>query len=86
MWHNAHKRSIPALAVLAVGTLALTSCGGDNGDSAEGDGEASGEELSITFLPKNLGNPYFETSNAGGQEAIEEFGGSYSVGAPGGNA
>lgn len=78
MWHNAHKRSIPALAVLAVGTLALTSCGGDNGDAAEGDGEASGEELSITFLPKNLGNPYFETSNAGGQEAIEEFGGSYS--------
>ncbi|PRZ16749.1 rhamnose ABC transporter substrate-binding protein [Nesterenkonia sandarakina] len=78
MWHNAHKRSIPALAVLAVGTLALTSCGGDNGDTAEGDGEASGEELSITFLPKNLGNPYFETSNAGGQEAIEEFGGSYS--------
>lgn len=78
MWNTRHKRSIPALAALAVGTLALTSCGGDNGDTAEGEGEAGGEELSITFLPKNLGNPYFETSNAGGEEAIEEFGGSYS--------
>ncbi|HUF99062.1 MAG TPA: rhamnose ABC transporter substrate-binding protein [Ilumatobacter sp.] len=38
-------------------------------------GEAS--ELSITFLPKNLGNPYFDTSNAGGERAIQEFGGSY---------
>ena len=33
--------------------------------------------LAITFLPKNLGNPYFDTSNAGGEEAIEEFGGTY---------
>ncbi|MBE1515062.1 rhamnose ABC transporter substrate-binding protein [Nesterenkonia halotolerans] len=75
---NAHKRSVPALAVFAVGALALTSCGGDNGDGGGGDGEASGEELNITFLPKNLGNPYFETSNAGGEEAVEEFGGTYS--------
>jgi len=74
---TAHKRSIPALAVFAVGALALTSCGGDNGDGG-GDSEASSEELSITFLPKNLGNPYFETSNAGGEEAVEEFGGTYS--------
>ena len=31
----------------------------------------------ITFLPKNLGNPYFDTSDAGGEAAIEEFGGTY---------
>ena len=31
----------------------------------------------ITFLPKNLGNPYFDTSDAGGKKAVEEFGGTY---------
>lgn len=50
------------------GTDAGTDTGGDNGAS---------ESLSITFLPKNLGNPYFDTSNAGGAEAIAEFGGEY---------
>lgn len=75
---TAHKRSIPALAVFAVGALALTSCGGDSGEGDSAEGESGGEALSVTFLPKNLGNPYFETSNAGGEEAVEEFGGSYS--------
>lgn len=31
----------------------------------------------MTFLPKNLGNPYFDTSDAGGKKAVEEFGGSF---------
>ena len=33
--------------------------------------------MSVTFLPKNLGNPYFDTSDAGGEKAVEEFGGTY---------
>ena len=33
--------------------------------------------MSVTFLPKNLGNPYFDTSDAGGEKAIKEFGGTY---------
>ncbi|WP_218221138.1 rhamnose ABC transporter substrate-binding protein [Nesterenkonia sp. Act20] len=73
-----HKRSIPALAVFAVGALALTSCGGDSAEGDSGESDSGGEALSVTFLPKNLGNPYFETSNAGGEEAVEEFGGTYS--------
>jgi rhamnose transport system substrate-binding protein len=48
------------------------STGGDGG------GEEMTSDLSITFLPKNLGNPYFDTSGAGGARAIEEFGGEYS--------
>ena len=28
-------------------------------------------------MPKNLGNPYFDTSDKGGEEAIKEFGGKY---------
>ncbi|GAA1807318.1 rhamnose ABC transporter substrate-binding protein [Nesterenkonia flava] len=68
------------LSVLAAtsmsAALVLTACGGDGGNG--GDAGSDGEDLNITFLPKNLGNPYFDTSNAGGAEAIEEFGGSYS--------
>lgn len=58
-----------------VASLALTACGSDDesGSSANGGGDAA----TITFIPKNLGNPYFDTSNAGGEKAVEEFGGSY---------
>ena len=40
---------------------------------------ADGEDanLSITMLPKNLGNPYFDTSTGGAEEATEEFGGTF---------
>ncbi len=66
------KRRLAALASLAlVAGLGLTACG----DDAEGNGEAGGNG-DITFLPKNLGNPYFDASTAGGERAAEEFGGS----------
>ncbi|MCJ1709467.1 rhamnose ABC transporter substrate-binding protein [Microbacterium sp. VKM Ac-2923] len=62
-----------AAAALALAvTLVATGCSG-GGSTGEGDGG----NLSITFLPKNLGNPYFETSNQGGEEAIAEFGGTF---------
>lgn len=63
-----------AAATLAL-SLGLTACGSDDGGSDGGDG--GGDGTTITFIPKNLGNPYFDTSNAGGEEAVEEFGGSY---------
>lgn len=65
-----------AAAALALAvTLVATGCsGGSGGGSGSGGG---GGDLSITFLPKNLGNPYFETSNKGGEEAIGEFGGTF---------
>ena len=67
-------RRLGALAALALtASIALTACGGDDG----GDSTDGGDDLSITFLPKNLGNPYFDTSDAGGEKAIEEFGGTY---------
>ena len=74
--HDRKRRPLGVtLTALAVGAaLALTGCAanGNGGGEAEGDGD--GGNLAITFLPKNLGNPYFDTSNAGGEEAIEEFG------------
>ncbi|MFB7890709.1 rhamnose ABC transporter substrate-binding protein [Microbacterium sp. NPDC056044] len=66
-----------AAAALTVGVaLVATGCSGGgtggNGGSTEGGGDAN---LSITMLPKNLGNPYFDTSTKGATEAADEFGG-----------
>jgi len=62
---------------MAAGLVLAGCAGADNGAAPEGEGDAGTTDLSITFLPKNLGNPYFDTSNAGGAEAIGEFGGTY---------
>jgi len=68
-----------AFAALALSlTLVASACtvegsgGGETGGGAEGSGD-----LSITFLPKNLGNPYFDTSSSGAEEAIGEFDGTF---------
>lgn len=67
-----------AAATLTVGAaLVLSGCSGNAGDGgATGDGGDGGDaNLAITMLPKNLGNPYFDTSTAGAEEAADEFGG-----------
>ncbi|MCD5344867.1 rhamnose ABC transporter substrate-binding protein [Agromyces sp. H3Y2-19a] len=65
-------------AVVAAAALVLTGCavdsGTDGGGSTDGGDSAN---LAITFLPKNLGNPYFDTSSAGAKEAITEFDGTF---------
>ncbi|WP_349898985.1 rhamnose ABC transporter substrate-binding protein [Parafrigoribacterium soli] len=57
-----------ALAVVATGC----SSGGTTGAKSGGD-----HNYKITFLPKNLGNAYFDTSDKGGEKAIKEFKGTY---------
>lgn len=72
-----NKRRFSALAsVTLVASLAMTACGSDDstGDGGSGGGDGNGSSA-ITFLPKNLGNPYFDASTAGGQRAAAEFGG-----------
>ncbi len=71
-----------AVAVMAlVAGLSLTACGSDDssaaGDGGDGGSGGGGDATTVTFLPKNLGNPYFDTSDAGGKKAVEEFGGTY---------
>lgn len=60
-------------AALALTGCADTSTGGGTGGGSEG----GSDNLTITFLPKNLGNPYFDTSSIGGMAAVEELGGTF---------
>ena len=75
-----HTRKPTALAALLLtATFAFAGCGGDDGGdggSADGGsgGGGGGGDLSITMLPKNLGNAYFDTSTAGAQEAADAIG------------
>jgi rhamnose transport system substrate-binding protein len=78
-----HNRRFTTLAAVTMAAgLALTACGGSSSDSAATDGGAgagsSTSDVSVTFLPKNLGNAYFDTSDAGGKAAVEAFGGTFS--------
>lgn len=65
------KRSaLGAAALLASVAMIATGCAANAG----GGGGEGGDGATITFLPKNLGNPYFDTSSAGGERAAEELG------------
>jgi rhamnose transport system substrate-binding protein len=72
-----NTRRIAAITAVALSaSLGLAACGGSD-SSAGGDGGSSDKAISVTFLPKNLGNPYFDTSDAGGKKAVESFGGKF---------
>jgi rhamnose transport system substrate-binding protein len=74
------KRRAVALSALAVSMALVTAaCGGGGSSSGSGgSGGGSSKAITVTFLPKNLGNPYFDTSDKGGAQAVKEFGGTYS--------
>ena len=74
----ARTRVAAAAAVAVAAALALTGCA-DTGSSGGGSSEGSGDSgnLAVTFLPKNLGNPYFDTSSTGGERAVGEFDGTF---------
>jgi rhamnose transport system substrate-binding protein len=74
------KRRVGVAAAVVLGVaLVATGCAGGTGGDGGGDGGGGGDDanLSITMLPKNLGNPYFDTSTGGAEEATEEFGGTF---------
>jgi len=70
------NRRTTALAALALtATFAFAGCGSDDsGDSGSDSGSDGGGALSMTMLPKNLGNPYFDTSTKGAKAAADELG------------
>ena len=70
------RRTTALAALLLTATFALAGCGSDGG--GEGDSGSAGEgsgggDLSITMLPKNLGNAYFDTSTDGAERAAGEL-------------
>jgi rhamnose transport system substrate-binding protein len=75
---GSRSRRVGTVTALAV-SLALVATGCSASDDSSGGGSEGGDaNYAITFLPKNLGNAYFDTSDAGGERAIKEFGGTYS--------
>ncbi len=73
-----NRRLSTLAAVTLAASLALTACGStDDGGSGSDGGSGGGDATTVTFLPKNLGNPYFDTSSAGGERAVEEFDGTF---------
>jgi len=70
-----HSKRATAFAALVLSSaMVLTACGDNSGNGGGSGGES--EDVSITMLPKNLGNPYFDTSTAGAKAAAEEIGAS----------
>lgn len=69
--------SVKLTALALVAAVGLSACGNKDEEESASGGEGGSDATSVTFLPKNLGNPYFETSDAGGEKAVEAFGGSY---------
>jgi rhamnose transport system substrate-binding protein len=74
-----------ALAALTLATTACADDGSTSGNTGSG-GSSPGaikSGLKIAFLPKQVNNPYFDTSdNKGGKVAVGEFKGQYSQTGP----
>ncbi|WP_393054388.1 rhamnose ABC transporter substrate-binding protein [Streptomyces sp. LN549] len=83
-------RLTAALAVTAVLALGATACSGTTKEDAAkeaGPAAASGGKadpnaatkkgLTVAFLPKQVNNPYFTTSDNGGKKALEQLGSAY---------
>jgi rhamnose transport system substrate-binding protein len=66
----------PVLAVLAAAVLLFTGCEKKNSASrSEGTESAGGSgKITIYFIPKNLGNPYFDALSSGFHNAIAQLG------------
>lgn len=72
---NLHSNRATALAALVLSFSLLTACGSDDSDSESGsESGGGGGDVALTMLPKNLGNPYFDTSTSGAEAAAEELG------------
>jgi rhamnose transport system substrate-binding protein len=67
------KRATGLAAILLSSAMALSACGGDDGEEGSSSSDGGGD-VTMTMLPKNLGNAYFDASTAGAEKAAEEVG------------
>ncbi|WP_103063786.1 autoinducer 2 ABC transporter substrate-binding protein [Actinomyces qiguomingii] len=78
-----HRLGMAAAAGLTCLALAVGSCaGGGGGRSSGGEGAADGDSVSVAFVPKIQGIPFFEAMNTGGADAADEFGFSWVYSGP----
>lgn len=85
------RRACAALAAVSSLALAATACGGttkedvkneSTGAAAAATGKAdpnaaTKKGLTVGFLPKQVNNPYFTSSDKGGEAALKELGSNY---------
>ena len=81
LFQTSRKRTVTRALTLTAAAIALalvaTGCSSTTGGSGTS-GSSGAKNYKITFLPKQLGNAYFDTSDKGGAAAIKEFKGTYS--------
>ena len=71
--HTRTKRLSGLAALATVGTLTLSACGGSQAEGGT-EGGQSASDATITFVPKQLNNPYTDVVLNGGTEAAEAAG------------
>jgi rhamnose transport system substrate-binding protein len=70
------RKAHSVLALLAASLLLFSGCGKKDAASRPGETESAGfpEKIVIYFIPKNLGNPYFDALSSGFYNAIAQLG------------
>ena len=69
------QRPAAVMAVGLIGALALSGCSKKTQTASAGSGASSGNaQVSVAFVPKLQGIPYFEAMNTGGQQAAKDLG------------
>jgi rhamnose transport system substrate-binding protein len=70
------RKVLAAGAIALVATMTTAGCTSRNDDSGGGSGstEGSDQPVSVAFVPKLQGIPYFEAMNSGGEQAAEDLG------------
>ncbi|MDR5700547.1 rhamnose ABC transporter substrate-binding protein [Agromyces aerolatus] len=68
------RRLAALVAVAASAALVMTGCASDNGGGGEGGGSGTDGDQTITFIPKQLNNPYTDVVLGGGEEGAEAAG------------
>ena len=71
------SRFVTAAAAIAASSLMLAACGASAGGGDSSGGKSGDKNYAVTFMPKSLGNKYFEASDKGGKTAVTEFKGKF---------
>jgi rhamnose transport system substrate-binding protein len=69
-------RWLAAVAAVAASSLLVAGCGSSGGNSG-GNSSSGSKNYAVTFIPKSLGNKYFQASDSGGKSAVTSFGGKF---------